>query len=241
MTGEVKLTNVIPGQSDMEKLSGDNVCLHPWRTQDTVLLCDIIPRPDLTRCSSQILKNKCPVSHPTIFKCFFNSWDFPWEALASTPQKRKSFLCPGELPWAQHFKPVSTLSDGHHKDQVGFWVNKMILTLGGQDLLLPCTASHSRRKIRFQGIQSNKIFWISRQITHDTQIVNPANSLSKYGKLSTFPWYHWVRAEAFSKHKRYKTIYNSLVSKQTPNIQVHLYARDPTHTKMTEKTKIKRQ
>lgn len=43
MTGEVKLTNVIPGQSDMEKLTGGNVCLHPWRTQDTVLLCDIIP------------------------------------------------------------------------------------------------------------------------------------------------------------------------------------------------------
>lgn len=90
---EVELTNVIPGQSDMEKLSGDcHVYLHPWRPLDTVLLCDMIPRADLTRCSSQMLRNKCLVSHPTTFKRFFNSWDFPFEVLPSTPQKRKSFL-----------------------------------------------------------------------------------------------------------------------------------------------------
>lgn len=195
MTGKVELTNVIPGQPDMEKLSGDcHVYLHPWTPLDTVLLCDMIPRPSLTRCSSQILKNKCPVSHPTRLKCFFNRRDFPWEALPSIPQKRKSFLCPGELTWAQHFKPANTPSDRHPKDQVGFWVNKIILTFGGQDLLLPCTTSPGRRKIRFQGIQSKKILWIGRQITHDIQIVNPAKSLSKYGKLSAFPWYHRVRA-----------------------------------------------
>jgi len=106
LLGKSSLQNVIPGQSDMEKPLGDNhAYLRPWRTLEIILLCDRIPRLHLTRSSSQMFKNKCPVSLTNVLEAALLHPPSPAQpsywALTLTQQasKQSIFRSPDEWPY----------------------------------------------------------------------------------------------------------------------------------------------